>query len=90
MARYCFIAATGHRGVFVPPTIIVWPTRKGSVLDSFIFINMAVVGWISLENVTSAGIRWESVLKFELHVSSPSLRKPKNANVIAAQNIIVS
>ena len=44
MARYCFISKTGHRGVFVLPMAIVWPTRRGSVLDSFIFMNMAGIG----------------------------------------------
>ncbi|CAB4006364.1 Hypothetical predicted protein, partial [Paramuricea clavata] len=57
MARYCFIANTGQRGVFVPPMVIVCPTQKGSVLDSFIYINMAAVGWISLEKTASSGMR---------------------------------
>ena len=58
MARYFFIAKTGHRGVFVPLMTIVWPTRKGSVLDSFIFYEHSTC-WLVL--IRKFDILWHQV-----------------------------
>ena len=36
-ARYAAMAVTGQRSLFVTPTKIAMPCRKGSVFDAFIF-----------------------------------------------------
>ena len=84
--RYATIAEMGNKGEFVFPVTMVCPCLKGSVLDTFKCTYLHWGEFLGIK-VMSLFMRWSFGSKVELRVSSPIRRKPKNANVIAAQNI---
>ena len=85
-----FFIITGHTLRLVDPIKIVWPERKGSVLETLMRTDMYLAVARLGRKTMSFGERWISGENFLLQVSSPRRKKPKNAIVIAAQIIIES
>ncbi len=76
----CFIAETGHKQELDAPTVMVWPTRKGSVFETLIATVMNPRPWPTPGvNQTLFKVRLTSGSNLVLHVSSPRRRNPKKA-----------
>ena len=87
MARYSRRAFIGQRGELLAARPIVIPCRKGSVLEALMLI-LAML--CSRDKSSYNKVDCGSYLVLCVDVYSDTLRKPKNAVVMAAQNISLS
>ena len=87
MAIYLRRAWTGHSGVLLAARRTVTPCRKGSVLEALMFMFA-----MSFSMLTSSNRRVVEGSNFDLWVEvySETQRKPKKAEIMAAQIISLS